>query len=85
MLTNQALPVLHFLHGGYIIPIPRVHWGNSFQTSTVFLQVASAEQGKDQASVCMITAQCDYINLLWKKEESPNFLIAIPSLFLLIP
>jgi len=84
MLTNQALPVLHFLHGGYIIPIPRVHWGNSFQTSTVFLQVASAEQGKDQASVC-ITAQCDYINLLWKKEESPNFFIAISSLFLLIP
>jgi len=28
MLTNQALLVLHFLHGGYIIPIPCTSWGN---------------------------------------------------------
>lgn len=38
MLTNQALPVLHFLHDGYIIPTPRASWENEYQMAPVFFQ-----------------------------------------------
>lgn len=38
MPTNQALPVLHFLHDGYSIPTPCASWENEFQMAPAFFQ-----------------------------------------------
>lgn len=76
MVTNQALSVLHFLHGGYIIPI-LFTWG-LYHSYTIhqltelipngYSFLPCVHQGAQTESACLETSCCDYINLT--KERS---------------
>lgn len=64
MLTNQALPVLHFLHDGYIIPTPHASWENEFQMAPVFFQAGYIRPWQHHDVITSL--------LLSMKEASPN-------------